>query len=493
MLFRIRSKLLLYFIILVVLLTSVGLFFYKSCENLVNEYDDSFERFLLLNDISQRTNLITEKLQGYLVDKEISYLKDFNREKAKLLNDQRLILKKMNSNDITVINYKNMIDSYLEECDETVAAFHRDDINDYSTHFNEVLKIAGFLQESTLELLNNKLTDYQNFYDQMDRQIHYYKLLSLSLFSAAFFLSTLIALWISGGITKPITLLSQAAKQISKGNLSGDDIQITTKDELKLLTETFNQMRSNLRQLVKEIKQKSELDKLLKELELRSLQNQINPHFLFNTLNTVSKMAYLEEAEDTSRLIESVAALLRYNLGDLNKAVTLRDEVSIVKEYFFIQQTRFGDRIEFFTEINEECLDIEIPSLTMQPIIENAFIHGVESYEENAEIRLHIYKHNDRINVEIADNGEGMDEITQNRLLNYMKGTEMEESFQPDKSNGHSTGIGVKNVIRRLQLFYNRMDIIEIESELGKGTKFRLTIPDAAKGGSELVENTNCG
>lgn len=493
MLFRIRSKLLLYFIILVVLLTSVGLFFYKSSENLVNEYDDSFERFLLLNDISQRTNLITEKLQGYLVDKEISYLKDFNREKAKLLNDQRLILKKMNSNDVTVINYKNMIDSYLEECDETVAAFHRDDINDYSTHFNEVLKIAGFLQESTLELLNNKLTDYQNFYDQMDRQIHYYKLLSLSLFSAAFFLSTLIALWISGGITKPITLLSQAAKQISKGNLSGDDIQITTKDELKLLTETFNQMRSNLRQLVKEIKQKSELDKLLKELELRSLQNQINPHFLFNTLNTVSKMAYLEEAEDTSRLIESVAALLRYNLGDLNKAVTLRDEVSIVKEYFFIQQTRFGDRIEFFTEINEDCLDIEIPSLTMQPIIENAFIHGVESYEENAEIRLHIYKNNDRINVEIADNGEGMDEITQNRLLNYMKGTEMEESFQPDKSNGHSTGIGVKNVIRRLQLFYNRMDIIEIESELGKGTKFRLTIPDAAKGGSELVENTNCG
>ncbi|MEH7010861.1 histidine kinase [Neobacillus niacini] len=493
MLFRIRSKLLLYFIILVVLLTSVGFFFYKSSENLVNEYDDSFERFLLLNDISQRTNLITEKLQGYLVDKEISYLKDFNREKAKLLNDQRLILKKMNSNDITVINYKNMIDSYLEECDATVAAFHKDDINDYSTHFNEVLKIAGFLQESTLELLNNKLTDYQNFYDQMDRQIHYYKLLSLSLFFAAFFLSTLIALWISGGITKPITLLSHAAKQISKGNLSGDDIQITTKDELKLLTETFNQMRSNLRQLVKEIKQKSELDKLLKELELRSLQNQINPHFLFNTLNTVSKMAYLEEAEDTSRLIESVAALLRYNLGDLNKAVTLRDEVSIVKEYFFIQQTRFGDRIEFFTEINEDCLDIEIPSLTMQPIIENAFIHGVESYEENAEIRLHIYKNNDRINVEIADNGEGMDEITQNRLLNYMKGTEMEESFQPDKSNGHSTGIGVKNVIRRLQLFYNRMDIIEIESELGKGTKFRLTIPDAAKGGSELVENTNCG
>jgi sensor histidine kinase YesM len=205
-------------------------------------------------------------------------------------------------------------------------------------------------------------------------------------------------------------------------------------------------------------------------------------------------MAYLEDAEHTSRLIESVAALLRYNLGgDLNKAATLRDEVSIVKEYFFIQQTRFGDRIQFITEIEEDCLDIEIPSLTLQPLIENAFIHGVESYEENAEIRLHIYKSNDRINVEIVDNGDGMDEITQNRLLNYVSGTEMEEVYEHGKSKGHSTGIGVKNVIRRLQLFYNQKDIIEIHSELGKGTKFTLTIPNAAKGGTELVENSNCG
>lgn len=494
MLFRIRSKLLLYFIVLVVLLTSVGFFFYKSSENLVTEYDDSFERFLLLNEIYQRTNSITENLQGYLIDKESSYLKAYNIEKATLLKDQYLFNKEMRSSDIAVINYQNMINSFLNECDATVEAFHKDQINEYSNHLNEALKIAGFLQESTLGLLNNKLTDYQKFYDQMEQQVHYYKLLSAALFATAFFLSTLIALWISGGITKPITLLSQAAKQISKGNLSGQDIKISTKDELKLLTETFNQMRSNLRLYVKEIKQKSELDKLLKELELRSLQNQINPHFLFNTLNTVSKMAYLEEAEHTSRLIESVAALLRYNLGgDLNKAATLRDEVAIVKEYFFIQQTRFGDRIRFITDIAEDCLNREIPSLTLQPIIENAFIHGVESYEENGEIRLHIYKRNHRIYVEIVDNGDGMDENTQNKLLDYISGNEIEEAYNSDKKQGHSTGIGVKNVIRRLQLFYGQKDIIEIQSELKKGTTFRLTIPDAVIGGKELVENSNCG
>ena len=493
MLFRIRSKLLLYFIVLVVLLSSVGFFFYNSSEKLVTEYDDSFERFLLLNDISQRTNLMTEKLHAYILDKQPSYLRDFQKEKLKLIKDQNRIYEVIHTNEINLTNYKNMIDSFIDESDATLGAFKKDEINKYSNHFNEVLKINGFLQESTLSLLNNKLTDYQKLYGQMEQQNHYYKLMSISLFVAAFFLSTLLALWISGGITKPISLLSKAAKEISKGNLSGEDIKITTKDELKPLTETFNQMRTNLRQLVKEIKQKSELDKLLKELELRSLQNQINPHFLFNTLNTVSKLAYLEEAEQTSRLIEAVAALLRYNLGDVKKASTLRDEVRIVSEYFYIQKTRFGERIQFITDIQEDCLDIEIPVLILQPLIENAFIHGVEEYEENAEIRLNVYRHNDRIYVEVIDNGEGMSEATKKRFLDYVEGTAAEESFVPEKSKGHSNGIGVKNVIRRLQLYYQRNDVVEIESELKKGTKFRLTIPEVGKGGKEIAENTYSG
>jgi sensor histidine kinase YesM len=487
-LFRIRSKLLLYFIVLVVLLSTVGLIFYNSSEKLVVEYDDSFERFLLLNDISQRTNLISEKLRGYIVDKESSYLKDYKQEKLKLINDQKRLNGEMDNNDITLTNYKNMIDSFLDECDATVGAFQMDDINRYSNHFNEIIKINGFLQESTMALLNNKLTDYQKFYDQMEMQNHYYKLMSISLFAAAFFLSALLALWISGGITKPISLLSEAAKQISKGNLAGEDIKITTKDELKPLTETFNQMRTNLRQLVTEIKQKSELDKLLKELELKGLQNQINPHFLFNTLNTVSKMAYLEGAEQTSRLIEAVAAILRYNLGEFNQASTLRDELRIVKEYFFIQQTRFGDRIKFVTDIEEECLDSEMPCLILQPLIENAFMHGVESYEENGVISLHIYRqNNDRIHVEVTDNGAGMDDTTKNRLRGFVRGAEIEEGAEPGKSKGSSTsaGIGVKNVVRRLQLFFQRNDIVEIESELNMGTTFRLILPGVVKGGSE--------
>lgn len=151
----------------------------------------------------------------------------------------------------------------------------------------------------------------------------------------------MLALWISGGITMPIRRLSNAAKEIANGRLDGEDVHHTSNDELKLLTETFNTMRGNIRVLVSEIQQKSKLDTLLKELELKSLQSQVNPHFLFNVLNTVSKTAYLEEATQTSRLIESVSTLLRYNLSDLNRPSTIRDEMKIVKEYFYIQQARF--------------------------------------------------------------------------------------------------------------------------------------------------------
>jgi sensor histidine kinase YesM len=478
MIFRIRSKLLLYFIVLVVLLNGVAFFLYKGSEKMLHEYDDSFQRFLVLNEISQQTNLVMEKLHAYLVEKDDQYYREYKQEKRKLLQQKQKLSKAWPNDNITLTNYENMIDSFLEEGEQTIHAFRRGDINVYSSHLKEATKIAGFIQETTLSLLNKELTNYEWFYADMKKRSHYYNLMGLSLFSFTLLLSTLLALWLSGGITKPIRQLSAAAKDISKGRLTGDDIQVSTNDEMKILAETFNQMRHNIRQLVTEIQQKSELDKLLKELELKSLQNQINPHFLFNVLNTVSKMAFLEDAPQTSRLIESVSTLLRYNLGDVNKPSTLGEEVRIVKEYFFIQQTRFFDRIKFITDIDDHCLNREIPRLTLQPIVENAFIHGVESSEEGATISLKIFKREDNIIIEITDNGVGMDEQTRERLLQYTKGIDVEPSIKQGKTSGHSTGIGVKNVIKRMQLFYQRNDVVEIESEPGKGTTFRLIIPE---------------
>jgi sensor histidine kinase YesM len=475
----IRTKIFLYFIVFVVLLNGVAFFIYESSEDIVSEYDYSFKRLLLLNEISQQTNNMVEQLNAYLVEKEQSYLQEYERQSRMLRERQKHLnaFIENEKNEVLLRNYKNMINSFIEEGALTIYHFQIGNIQLYSTHFHKFAQTSSFIQETTLSLLDHELTAYQRFYDQIEERNRYFRYMGMSLFCTTLTLSALLALWFSGGITKPIERLSRAALEIASGKLEGKDVQVTTNDEFKLLTETFNNMRRNIRDLVEEMKKKSELDQLVKELELRSLQNQINPHFLFNTLNVVAKMAYLEDANQTSRLIEAVAAILRYNLGDLNRTVTLADEIKSVKEYFFIQQTRFFDRIKIMTELDETGFHVPIPPLTLQPLIENAFIHGIESYEEGAVFILRVFVKENDVIVEVSDNGLGMSEETKERLLSFVRGEQEQGVFGVGNARGHSTGIGIRNVIRRLQLFYDKLDVVEIESVVGQGTTIRLKLP----------------
>lgn len=476
---RIRTKLLLYFAIIVILVNGVVFYLYNSSKDIMDEYDHSFQRFLLLNEISQQTNKMTEFVNAFIVEKDQVFIDEYDNIRLALLDNKKQLQKEMENeqNYVLLQNYQNMIDSFIKECELTISSFSKGDINEYSSHYNQSVKISGFIVESTLSLINSELTSYQTFYNQLSDLNSNFQVMAIFLVASLLIFCTLLAMVISGGITKPIQRLSQAAEEISAGQFSGEDIKVSTNDELKLLTETFNEMRKNIQDLVIEIKEKSELDSLLKELELKSLQNQINPHFLFNTLNTISKMAYLEEANETSKLIESVAILLRYNLANLDQPTTLKDEINLVKEYFNIQQTRFSDRIVFETAIDESCLQLPIPRMTLQPIIENAFIHGIEDYEEGARLSIVIYKNDDRIYIEVKDNGVGMDEKTRQRLLKSSE-NELEKNDRTiNKTAGHSTGIGVKNVIKRLEIFFKEKEMVEIESQLGKGTIFRIKLP----------------
>jgi sensor histidine kinase YesM len=493
MLFSIRYKLLICFFLLILLLSSVGVFSYQSSQQVVSKYDRGFESFLLLNQTAQQTIMVAEKLQAYFIRKEPEYLDEYHTETENLLDIKTsLSSMKRTDNEFVIQSYQNMIDSFVEQNEASIQSFQSQEISAHYSHLHESAKISGFIQESTLSLLNKELKNYEAFYHDLEEQNQLFKKMVIPLFLSTFILSSLFALWISGGITSPIRKLSQAAEEIAKGHLEGREVPVTTNDELRPLTETFNGMRTSICDLITEIKAKSEMDQLLKEFELRSLQNQINPHFLFNTLNTVSKMAYLEDAEETSRLIEAIAALLRYNLGDLNKASTLGDEVKIVKDYFYIQQTRFGDRIHFLTDIEEECLQQKMPPLILQPLIENAFIHGVEDYEENGFISLSVHAEDEHVRIEISDNGSGMDETVKQKLTAFINGENAHDSLHPKSSNGHSTGIGVRNVIKRLQLFYQTKDIMEIHSEPNHGTTFKILVP-VEKGAAQLAYNISSG
>jgi sensor histidine kinase YesM len=472
---KIRTKLLIYFATLLLIMVAVSLMLYQNNKNAVSEYDDNFRRFLLLNEITQTTNAIYDKLTLYIIEDSPELLKEYTKNRESLIQLQKQLedLKPHSNNIIQIKNYENMISSLLEQSDLTVLSFESGDIDLYYDNLFETELISTFIHETTLMLINEELTDYHQFYESMVEKQRITNYMGIAIIFASFIISTLFAVWFSTGITRSISTLNTAAHEISKGNFEGKDVQVSSKDELWFLSKTFNEMKRNVRQLVDEIQENSRLNQALKEMELKSLQNQINPHFLFNTLNAILKTSYIEGAERTGQLISSISTLLRYNLGNLNKTMLLNEEVEIVKEYFYIQKSRFGDRISF--EINHENIDlsIPIPCLTLQPIVENAFVHGIEELEEGAKISLEIYQQEDHLIVDICDNGVGMDERTRLSLLK----NEHKKMGTHQKGEGHSTGIGMQNVRRRLEIFYQKVDVIDIISSPGEGTIIRLKLP----------------
>lgn len=469
----IRTKLLVYFLAFVVLFNIVSYSIYLSSSQIVSEYHGSFERFLLFNEISQQSTQLYEKVNAYVVEKDDSYLKEYADIKKRLQKNTV----KLQEDAITGINkeelkkYRRMIRNLLFESDVTIAAVGYENVDQYTTHAKEVRNISSYILESTLQLLNLELAEYQLFYQEMEKRNTAFKWFTVNLFASTLIFAFIAAVWFSRGLTNPLRSLSKAAKEVSEGNFDGPPIKVKTNDEVKVLSDSFQQMRGNIKQLIEEIQEKSELDQLLKELELKHLQNQINPHFLFNTLNTISRMAYLEDAAITSRLIESVSTLLRSSLGDINKTVTLREEVNVVKEYFYIQKTRFAERITFETNIDDNCLDVKIPVLTLQPLVENAFIHGVERLEEGGVISLNIYQHTNQVIIEIIDNGKGMSEETRRKIFSR------EQIDLHEEHSGHSTGIGLRNVIKRLELVYKQPNILAISSQIDKGTTIKIQLP----------------
>ncbi|WP_053218524.1 sensor histidine kinase [Virgibacillus senegalensis] len=467
----IRTKLIFYFFVFVILFNIVSISIYVSSNTLANSYHSSFERFLLLNSISQSANKLYENTKAYVMEQSEENQAAYYQSRRSMMQEEERLQNMLSSEEqIHTRNYINLIDNIIYESEITTGFVLRDDIERYTAHLKETESTASYIQETTLHLIDLELTEYQTLYQDLQERNEAFRWFSFFVFTTTVMLAVFFAIWFSNGINKPIQTLTRAAREVSSGRFDGEPVEVRSNDELKLLGSSFNQMRASIHELIEEIKDQSEQERLMKELELKHLQNQVNPHFLFNTLNTISKMAYLEEAKSTSNLIDSTAALLRYSLGDIEKFVPLREEVRAVKEYLTIQKTRFTERITFIVEVDDECLDFPIPRLTLQPLVENAFIHGVEEQEEGGEIKLFIYQQEKEIIVEIADNGKGMTSDKISSILNFSK-------EKPEGHIGHSTGLGVTNVIRRLQLFYRTEHVIEIDSQPGKGTQIKLLLP----------------
>ena len=208
------------------------------------------------------------------------------------------------------------------------------------------------------------------------------------------------------------------------------------------------------------------------------LQSQINPHFLYNTLESIRGQAVIDDNYVIANMTEALAKYFRYNIGKDNDEVTLKQELENVKNYIYIQQYRFKDKFDFHLynhNVDEEYLSCIIPKMTLQPIVENAIYHGMENKVEKGNINIHIELTKERLIILVEDDGGGMDEITLKKLTQKLLHSEGILSME-NQEMGHN-GIAMENVNNRLKLLYGKDYGIRVSSTIDFGTEVELTIP----------------
>ncbi len=472
MTWTIRNKLILFFIIffILILLSSIYLIFsYQLAAG-------TFEKIMLENQLLQQ---LTERLKSvdYYTEKYVrkqhpetlaAYQNSYNQtinlltelntnyqqlDENLLLITQSVLYLSQNIIERTKIDNQQAIESYPE--------FHHQ-VNLTGKYITQLISI-------NIKTGNDQYVMVRNFLNQMNRKA------LLSAFLAGL-LSLIFLLYFSASITRPLKRIIFAARKISSGNFAIDAINVQSHDELKTIACVFNQMADDLKKLFNQLKEKMTLEKelqkekmehlkannLLREAEIRKFQAQINPHFLYNTLNSISQVAIIEDAEQTGNLIKKIAELLRYNLKESKKMVKIQQELDHIKIYCQIMEIRFGEKLACEINYNPDLTEYLIPGMTIQPLLENAFLHGInELKERQGKIKVTVKKELDRIIIKVSDNGQGMDQAT------------IDDIFQKTEQ----VASGLKNIVQRLKLQYREDNLITIKSRPNAGTIIKLSLP----------------
>ncbi len=280
-------------------------------------------------------------------------------------------------------------------------------------------------------------------------------------------------------IVLPVLQLVKASKRIAANDFSVADVEVENKDEIGELAGAFNKMkyatqeyilileekRKTLDLLHREELERLEMEKQLEAMQLDLLKSQINPHFLFNTLNVIGGMANLESAETTEKMIMSLSSLFRYNLKTSEREVILDWELTVVQDYIYLQQMRFGSRIRFSIDCPADRKQAIVPAFTFQPLVENAVIHGLSSKEEGGRVLIRVWKEEKMLYITVTDTGVGMTKAELAELKARLHAKD-------DKRRG----IGIGNIYRRIYAMYEngQMDIF---SKKNVGTVVRIIIP----------------
>lgn len=458
-----------------------NLLIYAQINRMVVRMDSVYSSNVNLNELSDRLDEVQNYMYKYLEVKDSDSLTAYYRAEQEYRDLLDGLNMSITDNPIQILekNIRSMSQSYLTITDETVQAKRGLNVEKYKSSYESALRLYKFINDDISVLNGQQFKNNSASYQTLQSALRYLEIISLVILCIVMIISLAVMMMMTRDIVTPLTNLAHTAKLVGQGNFHVKVSPIKSGDELGIVTGTFNQMVDSLDEYVNKIKESAKkeqemkarellMENHLKEAQLRYLQSQINPHFLFNSLNAGVQLAVMEDAERTSVFIEKMADFFRYNVKKGDGDAAIREEVETVENYIYILNVRFAGEIHYIPEVDQAVLDYRIPSMILQPLVENAVNHGIRGIEWQGEIRLRVTDRTDKIEICVRDNGRGM---TGAQIQEIVAGNHID-------SDSGSTGIGLGNVISRLRLYYGTDQVFRIASDgENYGTSVILTIP----------------
>ncbi len=465
-----------------VIIFVVNIFMYLNINSMVNKLDVVYQGNVKLNELNDALTNVQTSMTTYLNTKSSDSMENYYRSEQ---NYQSMILELNDtiSNDQLFLmerNIRYMSDNYLELTNQTVEAKRGRNVEKYKVRYENASELYEYINTYIYSLNNEQFKNNSLTYEALSISFKSLELVSNGILICVVICNIVLTIVLTRTITNPLKALSAAASEVAKGNFDLDLLEVQSRDEIGLVTKAFNKMIVNIRAYIVRIKTSMEKERAMKEKELmmethlkdaqlKYLQAQINPHFLFNTLNAGAQLAMMERADRTYDYVQNMAEFFRYNMKN-NEIVTLGDEISLIDSYIYILNVRFSGEIHFEKNVDKRFNNIQVPSMILQPIVENCVNYGIRDIGWEGRIILSVYEIEDNVCISVRDNGIGIKKEKIEKILNG--------NLKSEDISGNSNGIGLDNVINRLKLFLDSEDVLEIVSEgENKGTEVRIYLP----------------
>ena len=509
----IQSRLIMIMAGMMLLVLAVNLYVFRQSRTMVQTIDSVFVSNSTIVKLSDTLDKVGSSMYDYLSTRGSSSLENFYRYEEDLreittsFNDQNtsspmLMLEK---------NIREMSEAYLEAAEKAIQAKRGRNVEEYRRKYADSKRLNGYIDDAVYALNSRRFAQNSRNYQMLQNTMGVLEASSMMMILAAFVMAMFLAVMLIRAIFGPLKELAGAADRVAAGDFNVDVRETGSGDEIAVVTHAFRKMLFSIREYIE--RQRASMEKEsrmkenalamqahLKEAQLNFLQAQINPHFLFNSLNAGSQLAALEGADRTQDYLGRMADFFRYDVQKTGGSASLEEELELVDNYIYILNVRFSGDIHFEKILDQDIRlsDITMPSMTLQPIVENAVQHGIHDDHEHGRIWLYVEMADSEdapdvqpaVMITVSDNGAGM---TAGQIMQLMEsgkrktnGTGIPETDSDGITSGdlagtgkeETAGVAMGNVMARLTLYYGREGLLRVSSDgPGLGTQVTVFLP----------------